>query len=271
MEEIVAMFFDGSYEVSINKEMLEYDYAFPTAELEDYVLSVIATPYKSFIDYVHEHICPVRFDNSSQVPQISSYDLSTFGVCKMLNAIEDPGVSYLDLGRFLYPSDKKNTKFDDIYNYPESHIKDFANKNGRCVSSSAKEYLCLDGKIRNKGAITKIAENQVKGACFHGLVYQLGDKWFLTCLGRVYSTLDEEFQHSLSARTLLRAPLFWKVIGGSVDHDIDIIPFIKSVCKGSTIERRRSSCMHFFDICANQAKIEGCNIHKIFASKDKTV
>ena len=269
MDEIVVDFFDGIYEAAINEEMLNYDYTFPTEEVDNYVLSIISTPYKNFLDYVHEHICPKRFNNPSQVPQTSSYDLSTYGVCKILNAINDPGVTYIDLGRFLYPTDKKNTKYSDIENLQDSKIHDFAIANGAKGPPAAKQYLCLDGKIRNKGAITKIAENQLKGASFHSLVYELGDQWFLSCLGKVYSTLDEEFQHYLSARTLLRTPLYWKVISEAVDHDVDIMPYIRSVCKGSTIERRRSSCVHSFDMCAKQVQIEHCALHKIYSEKEQ--
>ncbi len=272
MENIVATFFDRTYEASINDKMLYYDYIFPKEEMEDYILSIIATSYGSFIDYIHEHICPIRFDSSAQVPQISSYDLCTYGVCKVLNAINDPGVSYLDFGRFLYPTSKRRTKFSDIDNLSESAINNFADINGTQIKPVSESYVCLDGKIRKKGAIIKMAENQLKGASFHGLVYELGDKWFLTCLGKVYSTLDEEFQHYLSARTLLRAPFFRKVISEAVDHDVDILPYIRSVCNNSTTERRSSSCMRFIDICINQAKIESYTLHSIFGvRKSKSI
>ena len=81
MSEIVAMFFDGSFEGSITEKMLNYSYDFPTAKLEDYVITVIATPYKEFVGFVSEYLCPKKIDDSSQIPQTSSYELSTFGVC----------------------------------------------------------------------------------------------------------------------------------------------------------------------------------------------
>lgn len=265
MDEIVATFFDRSFEGPITAEMLEFGYSFPTVELEDYVITVIATPYRKFVDFVHEYVCPKRIDCAAEIPQTSSYDLSTYGVCKMLNAIEDPGVTVLDFGRFLYPSSKRNVKYKDIEDCPEERIKAFANEYGKSVDSDKGTYMCLDGKERNKGAIVKIAENQLKGAEFHGLVYELGGKWFLTCIGRVYSTLDEEMQHALSARTLLRKAFYWKVMGEAVDHDVDIRPYIKAVCNGTTIDRRLSSSQNFFDICIEQCKNDGLNIHRIYS------
>ena len=187
----------------------------------------------------------------------------------MLNAIEDPGVTVLDFGRFLYPSSKRNVKYKDIEDCPEERIKAFANEYGKSVDSDKETYMCLDGKERNKGAIVKIAENQLKGAEFHGLVYELGGKWFLTCIGRVYSTLDEEMQHALSARTLLRKAFYWKVMGEAVDHDVDIRPYIKAVCNGTTIDRRLSSSQNFFDICIEQCKNDGLNIHRIYSQDFK--
>lgn len=267
MDEIVATFFDRSFEGPITDEMLEFGYSFPTAELEDYVITVIATPYSKFVDFVHEYVCSKRIDCAAEIPQTSSYDLSTYGVCKMLNAIEDPGVTVLDFGRFLYPSNKKGVKFKDIEECSEERIKAFAQQYGVSVESDKETYMCLDGKLRNKLAITKIAENQLKGAEFHGLVYELGGKWFLTCIGRVYSTLDEEMQHALSARTLLRKPFYWKVMGEAVDHAVDIRPFIESVCSGSTIERRMSSSQNFFNICIEQCKKESVQINNIFSQK----
>lgn len=263
MNETVAMFFDRSFEGPITDEMLNYSYDFPTAELEDYVITVIATPYSEFVGFVREYLCHERIDSPSQIPQTSSYDLSTFGVCKMLNAIEDPGVTVLEFGRFLYPADKKNITFADIDNVPLQKIKDFLRDEGLHVDQNGTTFLCLDGKIRNKGAIVKIAENQLKGAEFHGLAYEMGGKWFLTCLGRVYSNLDEEMQNALSARTLLRKPLFWKVVSEACTQDVDITPYVKLVCNGTTVGRRLSSCQHCIDIILDQCKKDGVKINNI--------
>lgn len=269
MNELVAMFFNRSFEEPITEEMLQFGYSFPTAKLEDYIISVIATPYHEFVNHVHEYICPLRISAAADIPQTSSYDLSTYGVCKMLNAIEDPGVSVLEFGRFLYPGKSRSVTYKEIEDCPEEQIKAFADEYGVSVDTDQETYMCLDGQSRKKGAIVKIAENQLKGAEFHGLVYELGGKWFLTCIGRVYSTLDEEMQHALSARTLLRKPFYWKVMGEAVDHDVDIRPYIESVCNGSTIERRLSSSQNFFDICIEQCKKDGFKIHKIYSQEFK--
>lgn len=267
MSETVTSFFDRNFENCITEQMLEYGYDFPTDKLENYVIDVIATPYRQFVEYVHDHICLEHLQSASQIPQTSSYALSTYGVCKMLNAIEDPGVSVLDFGRFLYPKGSRNVYFKDIEACPDERVKDFAHEHGIQADRAKVSFICLDGRVRTKGAVNKIAENQLKGASFHSLAYETGGMWFLTCLGRIYSTLDEEMQHALSARTLLREPFFWKVVAKAVDEDVDFMPYIESVCSGSTIERRRTSSQHYFDLCTEIAKIENYPLHRIFGTK----
>lgn len=269
MDDLIAVFFDRNFEDSVTEKMLEFDYEFPVARMEDYVISVAATPYRQFVDFVHDSICPTRISSAADIPQISSYDVCTYGVCKMMNAIGDPGVTVYDFGRFLYPNSKKHVKYEHIEAVTDEAIDIYVKTYGALVVGRPESCICLDGKERKKQAIVKIAENQLKGAAFHGLVYELGGKWFLTCLGKVYATLDMELQHALSARTLLRNPFFWRVISEAVDHEIDIMPYVTSVCSGSTIERRRTSCMHFLDICTEAALSEGVVLHPILAPKQE--
>lgn len=268
MEVTVESFFERTYENVTTEAMLGYNFVFSKTEVMDYVQKVISLPYQDYIQYIAENICTQRIESSSQIPQISNYYISTFGVCKMLAAIDDPGVSVLEFGRFLYPGDDSNIGYKEIEAVSDEKIKNFLQDNGLHIDSKLQTMLCLDGKERKKGAIVKIAENQLKGSEFHGLVYELGGKWFLTCLGRLYPTLDEWQQHALSARTLLRSPLFWRVVAEAKNIDVDFSPYVRSVCSSTTANRRLSSCQHFFDIITEQCSIEGVDIHNIYFSKE---
>ena len=157
MDELIEEFFDKEYEDTINENMFNFDYSLPEEELEQYVLSLMATPYSQFIDYVATRYCSKAIV-PSEIPQISNYELSTIGVCNVLNDLNDPGLECTEIGKRLF----------------------------------------TDGKERKDGAYFKFGENHVKGASFHGLTHCCGNKWFLTCLGRIYPQMDEEILFFIS-------------------------------------------------------------------------
>ena len=221
MDELIEEFFDKEYEDTINENMFNFDYSLPEEELEQYVLSLMATPYSQFIDYVATRYCSKAIV-PSEIPQISNYALSTIGVCNVLNDLNDPGLECTEIGKRLF----------------------------------------TDGKERKDGAYFKFGENHVKGASFHGLTHCCGNKWFLTCLGRIYPQMDEEMRQYLSARTLLRNPFFHIVIAEARIHDVNIRSYMLGLSESTQI-RRSSSCMHFLNVIINQCKIEGVNLHNI--------
>ena len=49
--DILDAFYSRTYENSINKKMLYYNYNFPKEEVEDYVRQVLNVPIESFIQY----------------------------------------------------------------------------------------------------------------------------------------------------------------------------------------------------------------------------
>lgn len=165
---------------------------------------------------------------TSCIPQISNYDASTRGVCQVMKGRNDPGLEYMELGVSLFSDDTP----------------------------------------RNDSAYLKFGENHVKGACFHGLTHVLYKKWFLTCLGYVYSDLDDEMRQYLSARTLLRNPFFHIIVRDAVEHDVNIQKYMAGL-KPSTQVRRSSSCMHFFNVILQQCKLENVPIHSIYFKKDE--
>ena len=49
--DILDAFYSRTYENSINKKMLYYNYNFPKEEVEDYVRQVLNVPIESFLQY----------------------------------------------------------------------------------------------------------------------------------------------------------------------------------------------------------------------------
>lgn len=144
---------------------------------------------------------------ASEIPQISNYEQSTLGICNVLENLNDPGLECTEIGKQLF----------------------------------------TDGKDRKDGAYFKFGENHIKGASFHGLTHCCGNKWFLTCLGRIYSHLDKELRQYLSARTLLRNPFFHIVVSEAKKHDVNIRYYMPGLSESTQI-RRSSSCMHFLNV-----------------------
>lgn len=160
---------------------------------------------------------------SASIPQISSYDNCTTGIIRVLINNNDPGLDCKFIGKELFN----------------------------------------DNIERNDGAYNKYGENHVKGAEFHGLTYCLYKKWFLTCLGRIYPSLDDEIKQYLFARTLLRNPFFHIVVSEAINHDVNIYNYMGDL-SFATRQRRSSSCIHFFSIIIKQCQLENIPIFKIF-------
>lgn len=203
-KEILDNFFALSFESVITEEMFERNYVFPQSIVEEYVMSIISTPYQLFIDYVYSHYCAKPI-TTSDIPQISSYDLSTRGICQVMRDLGDPGLTYIELGVSLFN----------------------------------------DGTVRNNGAYLKFGENHVKGAAFHGLTHELYKKWFLTCLGHIFPELDEEPRQYLSARTLLRNPFFHIIVADAVEHDVNIIKYMTGLSPSTQSRRSSSCMQFF--------------------------
>ena len=104
MEEIIEEFFDHSFEDVVTEDMFERDYIFPQSKVEDYIMSLVSTPYQQFIDYIGTHYNPQSIENSD-IPQISNYEASTIGVCQIMKFRDNPGMDCLDLGKSLFTDD----------------------------------------------------------------------------------------------------------------------------------------------------------------------
>ena len=196
--------YSPSFEDFVTEEMFERDYVFPQEKVEGYVMSLVTTPYQQFIDYIYTHYNPKPIETSS-IPQISNYNASTWGVCRVMKERDNPGMECTELGVALFT--------DDV--------------------------------ARNDVAYFKFGENQVKGAAFHGLTHCCWKKWFLTCLGYVYVDLDDELRQYLSARTLLRNPFFHIIVSEAVEKDVNIRKYMTGLSPSTQSRRSSSCMHFF--------------------------
>lgn len=163
-------FFLRTYENEINKQMMFYEYDFPTENVMEYLRFVTSTPLKEFINYLdandsHELI------EAKDVFQFSNINDATFRLSALLTENDNPGFSYLDIGKLLLN----------------------------------------DNKPRNDGAYVKYGENHAKTSSALGLSFEMSHITFVSCIGAVSSQLTQEQQNQLLVRLILRNKLIWRM------------------------------------------------------------
>lgn len=119
--------------------------------------------------------------------------------------IDNYNVSYLSAEDVLQFSDLKNATTNLCY------VLRINNDEGYKVFEIGK-FLENDGKIRKKEAYIKYGENHAKTAESLGLVFNLSNVYFLSCLGYVINDLPEREQIQLIARIILRNRLIQRLI-----------------------------------------------------------
>ena len=110
--------------------------------------------------------------------------------------------------------------------------------------------LLDDGNQRKDGAYRKYGENHVKLALEFGLVQECYDHYYLTCLGKVFSSLDTETQTSLLSRTILRNNFIQRLIKLSSGGQCSIVEQL-SFLSDSTIKRRVPNIKGLFQLIRN--------------------
>lgn len=123
------------------------------------------------------------------------------------------------------------------------------------------KYLHNDGIERSVAAEAKFGEN-VKGAQQFGLTIIYQQKWYLTCLGKVFLKLDEVDRMPLLARTLLRDPFYKHLFCAISNNDVELTDYMIGISP-STIKRRTTSVRSFCSIVKEQAAKEGINLFEI--------
>lgn len=115
-----------------------------------------------------------------------------------------------------------------------------------------------DGRIREDGANKKYGENHAKGALQLGLAQNRYGYWYLSCLGKLYPSLDIETRNALIARTILRNNLYSVILSNLYYQDVFVDDIWDSAkLKDKTKLRRRSSVRTFLQKSIHQAYFEG--------------
>ena len=121
MEEIIEEFFERSFEDIVTEAMFERDYVFPQTKVEDYIMSIVSTPYQQFVDYICTHYNPNPIENS-EIPQISNYEACTTDVCQVLKFRDNPGMDCLEIGKALFTDDVER-KEGAYFKFGENQVK----------------------------------------------------------------------------------------------------------------------------------------------------
>lgn len=155
--------------------------------------------------------------DSSHITQCSSFTACESYLCKALIRENNLGFEYEEIGILL---------------------SEFISSNKSC-------------------ALRKYGENQIKTASQLGLAFEYYNHWYLNCLGYVYLDLDQERRTSLLARTLLRDPLYAKILTDITQRDIYLKSYM-GFLSTTTINRRIPSVCKLLSICLSEC--DKCHI-----------
>ena len=100
MDNQVASFFNRTFENSINKKMLFYDFIFPKAEVLDYIVSIVNIQIPDFLDYIYSDKESISI-TAKDVFQFSNLEDATINLCRKLCEIDNPGISFIDAGKLF--------------------------------------------------------------------------------------------------------------------------------------------------------------------------
>lgn len=156
--------------------------------------------------------------DSSHITQCSSFTACEASLCEVLLNENNPGLEYAEIGILL----------------------------SSFISSN------------KSGALRKYGENQIKTASQLGLAFEYYNHWYLSCLGYVYLDLDNEKRLNILARTLLRDPLYAKLIVDITQQDIYLKDYMDFLSV-ATINRRLPSVVKLLSICLSEC--DKYNIH----------
>ncbi len=197
MNSKIELFFSKDFEVEINENMFYYRYKFPTNEICNYIGALINIPYSEFISYIHNHvqILPIT---SKDIPQFSSFKACTIDICKKIHEVNDPGLSFVEVGKLLLD----------------------------------------DHKLRNDIAYRKYGENHSKTAYELGLTQFKENICYLSCIGSVFLSFDEKNQNAILARCILRNRFISRIIADSENADVNIMKYMLCLSKSTIFRRK---------------------------------
>lgn len=195
MDNIVEEFFDRKFEDKINKDILYY--TFPQDKVEMYVESIISEPLDCYLAYI-KSIQKKEMIKSEDVFQFSSIDDATDSFCEKVKSINNPGLTYLEVGKLLQD----------------------------------------DGKERKDAAYVKYGENHSKFAKELGLAFELCNTYYLSGVGYIYSELSKEDKEKLLLRLILRSILIKRLYQASQNGTVNLREFLYMLADSTYVRRR---------------------------------
>ena len=195
--EILDTFYSREYESNINRNMLQYSYTFPMEEVQDFVRRILLVPIEEFIKYDIEAET-IETITSKDVFQFSSLEAGTVHICRILNDLGNPGVTFVQAG----------------------------------------QLLLNDGKQRNTVAYIKYGENHLKTAESLGLLFELTHTYFVSCIGLVFLDLNEQDKNKLLIRLLLRNKLIARLVKTTAINSVDARQFFYMLSDTTYIRRK---------------------------------
>lgn len=213
---ILDEFFARKKEHQMNKTLYSNPTNFNADEIKNYIDTLCGISYVSFLEYLKD-FCSPELITSENITQSSSFKYYTTELCKAFERAGDCGLSLTQIGFYLHN----------------------------------------DGKIRKENTLNRFGLDQTKTARQFGLVrYALDNKWYLSCIGKVFLSLDASTKQSLLARCILRDPFYASIVRDAMVSEVIIRNYMNELESISTITRRLSSVNRILDLIENQIKLE---------------
>lgn len=195
MSDIVEAFFSKQYEEKINNNILYY--SFPHDEVKEYVERIISEPADRYVAYI-KALTSKEAIRPEDVFQFSSIEDATDKFCEKVKAIDNPGLTHLEVGKLLQD----------------------------------------DGKERKAGAYVKYGENHAKLAKELGLAFELCNTYYLSGIGYIYSELSDEQKKLFLIRIIIRTRLITRLLQASQNGKVDLREFLYMLADSTYIRRR---------------------------------
>ena len=218
---IIAVFFDRSFERSINEKMFYRDYEFPEEEVVEYCLALTRCSMTSFIRYIREESA-IPFLDYNDFVQFSSLADATVGITKVIEDHGDEGFSYVDIGKMLL-DDGAVRKETAYRKYGENHTKT-AQEFGLTQILFSKTYLTCIGKI-----INDLSESMIHALLRRLILRNRYIKLMIKLSGTERLSLDSQMgllANTTKIRRLSNIRKLWQFI---LEEDYETVPLLSRV------------------------------------------
>lgn len=198
---ILKSFFEKSIEKNYNNKIIAGKYKTDSNEIYQYILDISSVPICDYLLYIN-NFCHREEILSSDVYQFSSFDDATINICEKIKVLNNPGLTFKDIGLILQN----------------------------------------DGKERTLLANNKYGENHIKTAESLGLAFkdEKSNLYYISAVGLVFPDLNRIARERLLTRLILRNKITTQLILLSNNDRVSLETLLYDLSK-STYVRRRSN------------------------------